>query len=134
MRIDLGVGFLFRTTSHRVSVSSSPFLVSAAQARLVSYLKSLGLYTNETVHGFRGGTALLLKMLGASSDDIARHIGWCSTAMVDHYTQVDKVSAILDTGDKLGDSILSRAGQVPAQVLGRRFTECNNLTGFEPFF
>lgn len=134
MKIDLGVGFLFRTTTHHVSVSSSPFLVSAAQARLITYLKSLGIYTSETVHGFRGGTALLLRMLGASSEDIARHIGWCSTTMVDHYTQTQKVFAIVDTADKLGNSTLPRAGQVPAQTLGHQFNICNNLVGFEPFF
>lgn len=134
MKIDLGTGFLFRATSHNVSISSSPFLAPAAQARLVTYLKLLDLYTDETVHGFRGGTALLLSMLGASSEDIARHIGWCSSAMVDHYTQVDKVFTAMDTADRLSGSILPSAGQIPAEVLGGRFNECNNLIGFEPFF
>jgi integrase len=93
MQLDLASAFLFRTTIKHTSVSSSPFLVSAARARLVTYLKLLGLYTNETIHGFRGGIAILLSLLGASKDEIAKHFGWSSTQIVDHYTQVDKVLA-----------------------------------------
>ena len=101
---------------------------------MVTYLKSLELYTNETMHGFQGGTAILLSMLGASKDDIARHIGWYSTAMVDHYTQADKVLAAADTSDRLAVSTLPEAGHIRAEVLGTRFSACNNLVDFEPFF
>lgn len=134
MRISLGTGFLFRTTIKHTSVSSSPFLAPAAQARLVTYLKSLGLYTNETIHGFRGGTAILLGLLGASKADIAGHIGWHSTDMVDHYTQADKVLALVNTSDKLSGSTLPVAGRIPAEDLGTRFKQCNSLVGFKLFF
>ena len=39
-------------------------------------------------------------MLGASSEDIARHIGWCSTVMVDHYNRANKVVPVMDTAEK----------------------------------
>ena len=53
-------------------------------------------------------------MLGASSEDIARHIGWCSTAMVDHYTRANKLVPLMDTAEELGLSILSSAAGAPA--------------------
>jgi hypothetical protein len=134
MQLDLASGFLFRTTANHTSISTSPFLVSAAQARLLTYLKFLGLYTNETVHGFRGGTAILLRLLGASKDDIAEHIRWSSTRMVDHYTQANKVLTAGDTVDRLNESILPVAGHTPAEDLGTQFQNCDQLLNFKPFF
>lgn len=134
MHINLRKGFLFRTTTRHSAVSCSPFLASAAQARLVTYLTSLDLYKNETIHGFRGGTAILLTLLGATKDEIAGHIGWCSTNMVDHYTQVEKVLAAGDTSYKLGVSTVPEAGHILAEELGTEFRKRNNLVGFEPFF
>lgn len=129
-------GFLFRTTK-RTSVTSSPFLASAAQARLVTYLKSLNIYDKESVHGFRGGTAVLLSLLGASKEEIAGHIGWRSIGMVDHYAQVDKVLAAdvdTDPAERLSASMLPKDGATPAGVLGNKFRDLNNLTGLTPFF
>ncbi|CAB3993772.1 LIGHT-DEPENDENT SHORT HYPOCOTYLS 6 [Paramuricea clavata] len=122
MQLDLASGFLFHTTANHTSISSSPFLASAAQAMFVTYLKFLGLYemvhgfrgnifpiyfwTYETVHGFRGGTAILLSLLGASKNIITKHIRWSSTRMVGHYTQADKVLTVRNTVDRLNESIL----------------------------
>lgn len=132
MEIDLGHGFLFRTTTKRVSS-----LATAGQARLVTYLTSLGINENETVHGFRSGTAILLSLLGASKEDIVKHVGWCSTLMVDHYTQVDKILAAeqaADTSEKLNNSVLSSGDNTSANDLGLSFRKINNLVGFQPFF
>lgn len=137
MKINLGHGFLFRTTTKEDKVSSSPFLVTAGQARLITYLTSLGINENETIHWFRGGTAILLSLLGASKEDVARHIGWCSTRMVDHYTQVDKVLAAdqaADASEKLNNSVLPQGNKTTAKNLGAKFREWNNLVGFKPFF
>ena len=44
--------------------------------------------------------------------------------MVDHYTQAGKILAAADT----------EAGHILADVLGTRFSACNNLVGFQSFF
>ena len=81
-----------------------------------------------------GGTAILLSLLGASNNDIAAHIGWCSPTMVDHYTQIEKVLSAAGTSEKLSVSTDPKACRIPAEVLGTRFQKCNNLVGFKPFF
>lgn len=138
MGIYLGQGFLFRATTKNNLVSSSPILASVAQARLRTYLTCLGIHENESIHGFRGGTAILLSLLGASKEDIARHMGWCSTFMVDHYTQADKVlaadQAATDTSERLSNSLLPQGGKIAAETLGARFRKLNNVVGFKPFF
>ena len=134
MGIDLSTGFLFRTTTNRKAVSTSPFLAAAAQARLVTYLTSLGLYTNETVHGFRAGTAILLTLLGASKDDVAKHVGWCSSLMVNHYTRERRVPPKDDVWAKLDLSTSPGNDHPQAAVLGAEFQARSDLTDFEPFF
>lgn len=136
MRIALSPGYLFLTTTKKNLISDTPFLASAAQARLVLYLRNLDIYERETVHGFRGGAAILLSLLGASKEDIAQHIGWASSHMVDHYTQLDKVATAeaSEPAQKLYNSTLPLAGSVPAEVLCQKFRVLNNLVGFSPFF
>ena len=91
MRLDLSAGFLFRPTCKKGGVVNAPLLASTVQARLVKYLSSLGINDGETVHRLRSGTSIRLRLLGVSREDVAEHIGWRSTALVDYYTQVDKV-------------------------------------------
>ena len=138
MGINLGQGFLFRATTKKNLVSSSPILASVAQARLRTYLTCLGIHENESIHGFRGGTAILLSLLGASKEDIAGHMGWCSTFMVNHYTQADKVlaadQAVTETSERLSNSLLPQGGKIAAETLGARFRKLNNVVGFKPFF
>ena len=91
MRLDLSAGFLFRPTSKKGGVINAPLLAPTVQARLTKYLSSLGINDGETAHGFRSGTSILLRLLGVSREYVAKHIGWKSMALVDYYTQVDKV-------------------------------------------
>lgn len=91
MRLDLSAGFLFRPTCKKGGVVNAPLLASTVQARLVKYLSSRGINDGETVHRLRSGTSIRLRLLGVSREDVAEHIGWRSTALVDYYTQVDKV-------------------------------------------
>jgi predicted esterase len=133
-----GVRFSFSYDCQTCLCVEFPFLGlgSAAQARLVIYLKLLSLYTNGTItiHGFRSGTAILLSLLGASKDEIAQHIGWSSTRMVDHYTQVDNVLAAAATSQRLNDCVFPVAGRTLAEDLGIQFQNYDNLISFQPFF
>lgn len=134
MGIPMDTGLLFRATTKRTAVSNSPFLASAAQARLIAYLTTLGLYEKESVHGFRSGTAILLGLLGASKSDIATHIGWRSPTMVNHYTQLTQVLSTDGTAKQLSDSTLSLSGNIPAADLTQQFHRSDHLIGFKSFF
>ena len=86
MNVDLSAGFLFRPTSKKGGILNGPLLASTVQARLVKYLSFLGINESESVHGFRAGNSILQRLLGMSKEEVARHIGWKSTALVDYYT------------------------------------------------
>ena len=105
MQISLVKGFLFRTTTKHASVSSSPLLVSAAQARLVSYLKSLDLYTKEPIHGFRGYRCPPQPTWRLKQQHRSAHRVVLPT-MVGRFTQIGKVLAAADTSEKLSFSTL----------------------------
>ena len=108
--IGLSNGYLFRPTSkNRRGVIDAPFLVSAVQTGLSLFLNALGIHDGESTHSFRGGTAILLRLLGASKEDVAHHIRWKSTEMVDLYTQIDKV---------MGSTRLSASATNPLDING----------------
>ena len=86
MNVDRSAGFLFRPTSKKGGILNAPLLASTVQARLVKYLSSLGINEGESVHGFRAGNSILQRLLGMSKEEVAKHIGWKSTALVDYYT------------------------------------------------
>ena len=86
MNVDLSASFLFRPTSKKGGILNAPLLASTVQARLVNYLSSLGINEGESVHGFRAGNSILQRLLGMSKEEVAKHIGWKSTALVDYYT------------------------------------------------
>ena len=86
MNVDLSAGFLFRPTSKKGGILNAPLLASTVQARLVNYLSSLGINEGDSVHGFRAGNSILQRLLGMSKEEVAKHIGWKSTALVDYYT------------------------------------------------
>lgn len=123
MRLDLSAGFLFR-------VINGPLLASTVQARLVKYLSSLEINDGETVHGFRSGTSILLRLLGVSREDVAEHIGWRSTALVDYYTQLDKVMSADTTSNTLACSTVDFGRGSSAELLGNTFRKLNCLTRF----
>ena len=76
MQVKLSSGFLFHPTTSKGCISNAPFLASTMQARLVKYLSTLGIYDGESVHGFRGGTSILLRLLGVSKEEVAKDVGW----------------------------------------------------------
>ena len=129
--ISLIPGFLFRSTSSSGCIKDEPFLHHAVQARLRTYLVQLGIYDGETAHSFRSGTAIILRLLGASKEQVAHHIGWQSTRMVDHYTQVEKVLGWSNDSNSLENSgNISLDNQELMGKLGTEFQEKNLLIGF----
>ena len=86
MQIDLGDGYLFRSTDKhgRVSIANNPFIGSSIAARLKTHPSHLGIADGETMHSFRSGCSITLSMLRASIEDIATHVGWRSTESVQY--------------------------------------------------
>lgn len=91
MGINLRDGYLFRVSDKRGQVLDSPFLGSASANRLSLHLKSLKIHQGETMHSFRSGCSITLSLLGVSSQDISRHVGWKSLVTTEYYSQCDKV-------------------------------------------
>lgn len=135
INVDLTDGYLFRATDKRNRVSENPLIGSAVAARLTSYLEHLGISEGETMHSFRSGCSITLSMLGVPLADIARHVGWKSIQMAQYYSQTDKVLALTKPADALAASTSPcEEGCSSASLLGRSFSSCNNLDGFQMAF
>lgn len=132
--ISLGTGYMFRTTTPNNTVSDAPFLSSAANIRLVGYLKDLGIHEGETTHSFRSGAAILLRLLGANKEEVARHIGWQTTQMVDLYTQTEKVLSIASASPTPPHNPLNLDDGALVERVSNEFRERNLLVGFSPAF
>ena len=78
MNIKLREGFLFRATDPKGRVSTKPFVGSTVANYLRLYLTTLEIHEGETMHSFRSGCSITLSLLGASDDQVARHVGWKS--------------------------------------------------------
>jgi len=85
---------------------------------------------SESVHGFRAGNSILLRLLGVSKEEVAKHIGWKSTALVDYYTQVQKVMNTSAVSDTLARCTIDNGNGSPEEHLGNTFRECNILSDF----
>ena len=126
MQVKLSSGFLFHPTTSKGCISNAPFLASTMQARLVKYLSTLGIYDGESVHGFRGGTSILLRLSGVSKEEVAKDVGWQSTSLVDCYTQVEKVMSASTSSDILARSTVDHGQGSQVEELGKTFRECNH--------
>ena len=101
-------GYLFPPmTPDHTSIRNVPFSSTAANKRLSHYLPGEDL----TVHGARGGCAITLFMLGASSDAVREHCRWASEEVCRHYTKLDRVRR-LDSSARLLQAGVSVAGGV----------------------
>ena len=128
--VDLSAGFLFRPTFKKGGILNAPLLASTVQARLIKYLSSLVINEGESVHGVRAGTSILLRLLAVFKEEVAKHIGWKSTAFVYYYTQVQKVMKTSAVADALACSTTDNCNGSPAEHLGNTFRRCNILSGF----
>ena len=125
--VHLDPRYLFRPSSSNGCVKDAPFHYQAANERLRRYMLDLHIFEGETPHSFRSGTAIMLRLLGASKDQVANHVGWQSSRMVDHYTQLEKVLGLpvspehtrLDSVDSL-------------DRLCQNFSDRDNLRHFVP--
>ena len=87
------------------------------------------------MHSFRSGSSITLSLLGASDDQLARHIGWKSMQTAQYYSQVPKVmdlslpASLLAQGSVKGKNDISHA-----ESLGAEFRARNNLEGFSQAF
>ena len=75
MNIKLREGFLFRASEPKGRVSTKPFVGSTVANRLRLHLTTLEIHEGETMHSFGSGCSITLSLLGASDDQVARHIG-----------------------------------------------------------
>ena len=87
MHIDLTPGYLFRSASGG-KVTEQPFCGSAVNNRLKLHLRSTGVDEGETPHSLRSGCSITLSLLGVDQEAIAHHVGWSSTKMLRHYTDL----------------------------------------------
>ena len=90
MCVNLTEGYLFRVLNSKSEVSEDPFVGSAVANRLALHLCPAGIYDGETMHSFRSGYSITLSLLGVSSEDVARHVGWSSIVIADYYSQRGK--------------------------------------------
>jgi len=69
-----------------------------------------------------------------SKEEVAKHIGLKSTALVDYFTQVQKGINTSSVSDPLARSTIDNGDGSPAEHLGNTFRECNILSGFTLVF
>lgn len=85
-QVDLKSGRLFRVQDKKTkTITNRPVASTCKTDRLKMHLKAINLYESETSHSSRRGCSITLKLLGVPDDDICKHIGWNSNAMLDHY-------------------------------------------------
>lgn len=106
--VDISQGYLFRATSKAGHNSDKPFIGSSVYNRFKQYLKDAGLDSGETPHSLRAGCSITLELLGASKSDIAKHIGWRSTSMVDHYNDLEHIVKPSHTDEVLSSTLHPR--------------------------
>lgn len=132
MGVDLGGGYLFRTTDKQGDVTNNPFLGSAVANRLLTYLKTLGIHRGENMHSFLSGWSITLSLLDVATEDIARHVGWKSLETADYYSQTGKVMGLSNAASALADSTFAEAG-VPSASFNLVRNK-NELRGLFPAF
>ena len=106
--INLRLGYLFPPTApprHDV-IRNLPLSITTVNNRLQTYLPDAGL----TAHGSRGGCAITLLMLGASSDSVKEHCRWASDEVFRHYTKLERVRRLDSTAGVLQSAVSSLEG------------------------
>ena len=102
--VDMAVGYVFRAVSAEGNVLDSCLSQSAISKRLARHLSSIGLFQGETTHGIRGGCAVTLGLLGASSQEAKDHIGWKSNSSWELYSR-HKARKALNVADMLSNVV-----------------------------
>ena len=135
MNIKLREGFLFRATDPKGRVSTKPFVGSTVANCLRLHLTTLKIHEGETMHSFRSGCSITLSLLGASDDQVARHVGWKSVQTAQYYSQVPKVMELSLPASILAQSSVKGKDNIShAESLGAEFRARNNLEGLSLAF
>ena len=132
--IDISQGYLFRATSKAGHISEKPFIGSSVYNRFKQYLKDAGLDGGETPHSLRAGCSITLELLGVSKSDIAKHIGWRSTSMVDHYNDLEQIVKPGHAAEVLSSTASSQASSSATQDVISSYQNANELKNFSPVF
>ena len=111
----LNICRLISVTSKAGHISDKPFIGSSVYNRFKQYLKDAGLEGGETPHSLRAGCSITLELLGVSKSDIAKHIGWRSTSMVDHYNDLEQIVKPGHTAEVLSSTASSQASSSATQ-------------------
>ena len=118
MNIKLRERFLFHAPDPKGRVSTKPFVGSTVANRLRLHLTTLKFHEGENMHSFRSGCSITQSLLGASVNQVARHVGWKSVQTAQYYSQVPKVAK----GSVKGKDNISHA-----ESMGVEFRARNNL-------
>lgn len=132
MGIQLRHGYLFRVTDRDGRISTNPFQGSAVTSRLTEHLTTLNIHAGETMHSFCSGCTITLSLLGVSTEDVARQVGWKGVKTALSYSQTDVVVNTTKVADLLSKGTSTSPSQpVPeATRLGCEFRARNNLQDF----
>ena len=80
------------------------------------------------MHSFRSGCSITLSLLGASDDQVARHVGWKSVQTAQYYSQVPKGMELSLPASLLAQSSVKGKYNIShAESLGAEFRARNNL-------
>jgi len=115
INIDNSQGYLFRATNKTGHVSDKPFIGSSVYNRFKQYLKDAGLDDGETPHSLRARRSITLELLGVSKSAFAKHLGWRSSNMVDHYNDLEQIVKPGHTAEILSCSTSSQASSSATQ-------------------
>lgn len=128
MNIKLREGFLFRATDSKGRVSTKPFVGSTVANRLRLHLTTLNLHEGETMHSFRSGCSKTLSFLGASDDQVARHVVWKNVQTAQYYSQIPKVMELSLPASLLAQGSAKGKDNIPhTKSLGAEFWARNDL-------
>ena len=113
--------------------SAVNFSGSAPYNRLKEYLNDLGIDEGETPHSLRSGCSVTLELLGVPKQDIARHVGWRTPAMVDHYNHLHEALLVTSPASVLAAGKLP-TGEKTSEECVASYKQFNYLSGFHQVF
>lgn len=132
--VDISQGYLFRATNKAGHISDKPFIGSSVYNRFKQYLKDAGLDGGETPHSLHAGCFITSELLGVSKSDIAKHIGWRSTSMADHYNDLEKIVKPGHTAEVLSSTASPQASSSTTQDAISSYQDVNELKNVSPVF
>ena len=115
-------------------MQTQSFVGAAVPNRLKTHLQLANIQGGETMYSFRSVRAVTLFLLGASPDDIARHVGWKSLSTMKYYSQIGKVMRSQKVAVTCEQYSSCHGNQAQAIKAAAAFDANNELTGFKPAF